>query len=74
MGLDARGPAYVIYGWVLAPDLWGKERSWRLNHLPMASHLISHGCHMEPPLIPQRTRFGELLGCEYVEVWREWHA
>ena len=47
---------------VLAHDLWGEQRSWRLNHLPMDSHLINHGCVMEPPLIPQRTRFGELLG------------
>ena len=52
---------------VLAPDLWGEQRSWRLNHLLMASHLINHGCVMEPPLIPQRTRFGEFLG---VNMWR----
>ena len=31
------------------PDLWGGERDWRLNWLPMAKDLINHACVMKPP-------------------------
>ena len=52
MGLVAKETKHVIRGLALSfqtPNLWGGERSWRLNQSPVANELINHAYVTKPP-------------------------
>ena len=36
---------------VPASDLWGGERGWKLNQLPMTNDLINYAYVMKPPYV-----------------------
>ena len=78
MGAVVRKTKHVMRGLELSvphPDLWGRERSWRLKQLPMDNDLINHACVLKPPQTPKKDRNLESFQVgEHMEIHGEWLA